>query len=45
MTLQVKILNKDIISARTILSASNSNTLYKADNDLKVASLKCVKEL
>ncbi|NUF24803.1 hypothetical protein HUN23_18820, partial [Acinetobacter oleivorans] len=45
MTLQVKILNKDIIEARTILSASNSNMLYKADNDLKVASLKCVKEL
>ncbi|KKC44523.1 MULTISPECIES: J517_1871 family lipoprotein [Acinetobacter] len=45
MALQVKILNKDIIEARTILSASNSNMLYKADNDLKVASLKCVKEL
>lgn len=45
MALQVKILNKDIIEARIILSASNSNMFYKADNDLKVASLKCVKEL
>lgn len=45
MTLEVKILNKDIIEARTILSASSSNMIYKADNDLKVASLKCVKEL
>ena len=45
MVLEVKILNKDIIEARTILSASSSNMIYKADNDLKVASLKCVKEL
>ncbi|WP_111853858.1 J517_1871 family lipoprotein [Acinetobacter oleivorans] len=45
MVLEVKILNKDIIEARTILSASNSNMLYKADNDLQAASLKCVKEL
>lgn len=45
MTLEVKHLNKDILEARTILSASNSNMIYKADNDLKVASLKCVKEL
>ncbi|WP_373866375.1 J517_1871 family lipoprotein [Acinetobacter oleivorans] len=45
MILEVKILNKDIIEARTILSASSSNMIYKADNDLKVASLKCVKEL
>lgn len=45
MTLEVKILNKDIIEARTILSASSSNMIYKADNDLKAASLKCVKEL
>ncbi|NUF31899.1 hypothetical protein HUN28_17095 [Acinetobacter oleivorans] len=45
MTLEVKILNKDILEARTILSASNSNMIYKADNDLKATSLKCVKEL
>ena len=45
MILDVKTLNKDIIEARTILSASSSNMIYKADNDLKVASLKCVKEL
>ncbi|MDS7926716.1 hypothetical protein EXD98_03975 [Acinetobacter pittii] len=45
MTLEVKHLNKDILEARTILSASNSNMIYKADNDLKAASLKCVKEL
>lgn len=45
MTLEVKILNKDMIEARIILSASNSNMVYKADNDLKAASLKCVKEL
>lgn len=45
MILDVKTLNKYIIEARTILSASSSNMIYKADNDLKVASLKCVKEL
>lgn len=45
MVLDVKILNKDIIEARTILSASNSNMIYKADNDLKAASLKCAKEI
>lgn len=45
MTLEVKLLNKDIFEARTILSASSSNMIYKADNDLNVASLKCVKEL
>lgn len=45
MVLEVKILNKDIIEARTILSASNSNMLYKADNDLQAASLKCAKEI
>ncbi|WP_144730348.1 J517_1871 family lipoprotein [Acinetobacter oleivorans] len=45
MTLEVKHLNKDILEARTILSASNSNMIYKADNDLKATSLKCVKEL
>ncbi|MBJ9738020.1 hypothetical protein I5523_00025 [Acinetobacter oleivorans] len=45
MILEVKILNKDIIEARTILSASSSNVIYKADNDLKAASLKCIKEL
>lgn len=45
MILEVKILNKDIIEARTILSASSSNMIYKADNDLKVASLKCAKEI
>lgn len=45
MTLEVKLLNKDILESRITLSASNSNMVYKADNDLKVASLKCVKEL
>ncbi|WP_267530326.1 J517_1871 family lipoprotein [Acinetobacter oleivorans] len=45
MVLDVKILNKDIIEARTILSASSSNMIYKADNDLKAASLKCAKEI
>jgi len=45
MVLEVKLLNKDILEARTILSASTSNMLYKADNDLKAASLKCVKEI
>jgi len=45
MVLDVKILNKDIIEARTILSASSSNMIYKADNDLKAASLECAKEL
>ncbi|MGR2824995.1 hypothetical protein FY048_05580 [Acinetobacter sp. 1124_18A] len=45
MTLEVKLLNKDILEARITLSASNSNMVYKADNDLKAASLKCVKEL
>ncbi len=45
MTLEVKHLNKDILEARAILSASNSNMIYKADNDLKAALLKCVKEL
>lgn len=45
MVLEVKLLNKDIIEARTILSASNSNMIYKADNDLQAASLKCIKEL
>ncbi|OCY33010.1 hypothetical protein BFR75_05855 [Acinetobacter pittii] len=45
MVLNVKILNKNIIEARTILSASSSNMIYKADNDLKAASLKCAKEI
>lgn len=45
MILDVKTLNKDIIEARTILSASSSNMIYKADNDLKAASLKCAKEI
>ena len=45
MVLEVKFLNKDILEARTILSASTSNMIYKADNDLKAASLKCVKEI
>ena len=45
MTLEVKRLNKDILEARITLSASNSNMVYKADNDLKAASLKCAKEL
>lgn len=45
MVLEVKFLNKDILEARTILSASTSNMIYKADNDLKAASLKFVKEI
>ncbi|MCU7697535.1 hypothetical protein OD757_09900 [Acinetobacter sp. AYS6] len=45
MTLEVKILNKDLIEARTILSASSLNMIYKADNDLKAASLRCAKEI
>ena len=45
MVLEVKFLNKDILEARTILSASSSNMIYKADNDLKAASLKCAKEI
>ncbi|NUG02966.1 J517_1871 family lipoprotein [Acinetobacter oleivorans] len=45
MILDVKTLNKDIIEARTILSASSSNMIYKADNDLKAVSLKCAKEI
>ncbi len=45
MTLEVKLLNKDILESRITLSASSSNMVYKADNDLKAASLKCAKEL
>lgn len=45
MTLELKLLNKDILESRITLSASNSNMVYKADNDLKAASLKCAKEL
>jgi hypothetical protein len=45
MALEVKLLNKDILESRITLSASNSNMVYKADNDLKAASLKCAKEL
>lgn len=45
MVLEVRLLNKDILEARTIFSASTSNMIYEADNDLKAASLKCVKEL
>ncbi|WGO87976.1 hypothetical protein QFB56_14670 [Acinetobacter pittii] len=45
MTLKVATLNKDQLEAKTTLSAFNQNMLYKADNDLKSASLKCSKEL
>lgn len=45
MALEVKLLNKDILESRITLSASTSNMVYKADNDLKSASLKCAKEL
>ncbi len=45
MVLEVRLLNKDILEARTILSASTSNMIYETDDDLKAASLKCVKEL
>lgn len=39
MTLEVKWLDKNILKARITLSASNLNMVYKADNDLKQASL------
>lgn len=45
MTLEVKRLDKKILKARTTLSASNLNMVYKADNDLKQVSLKCAKEM
>lgn len=45
MVLEVKLLNKDILESRITLSASNSNMVYKADNDLKATSLKCAKEI
>lgn len=45
MALEVKLLNKDILESRITLSASTSNMVYKADNDLKATSLKCAKEL
>ncbi|WP_353619233.1 J517_1871 family lipoprotein [Acinetobacter sp. AHP123] len=45
MALEVKLLNKDILESRITLSASTSNMVYKADNDLKAASLKCAKEV
>ncbi|WP_202744408.1 J517_1871 family lipoprotein [Acinetobacter pittii] len=45
MALEVKLLNKDLLEARTMISASSLNMLYKADNGLIAASLKCAKEL
>lgn len=45
MALEVKLLTKDLLEARAMISASNLNMLYKADNDLRAASLKCAKEL
>ncbi|EXC26062.1 hypothetical protein J536_3206 [Acinetobacter sp. 809848] len=45
MALEVKLLNKDLLEARTMISASNLNMIYKADSDLRAASLKCSKEL
>lgn len=45
MALEVHLLNKDILESRITLSASTSNMVYKADNDLKATSLKCAKEL
>lgn len=45
MDLEVHLLNKDILESRITLSASTSNMVYKADNDLKATSLKCAKEL
>lgn len=45
MALEVHLLNKDILESRIMLSASTSNMVYKADNDLKATSLKCAKEL
>ncbi|MBR7713715.1 hypothetical protein KC099_10960 [Acinetobacter nosocomialis] len=45
MTLEVKRLDKNVLEARTTLSASNLNMLYKSDYDLKQASLKCAKEM
>lgn len=45
MTLEVKQLDKNVLEVRTTLSASNLHMLYKADYDLKQASLKCAKEM
>lgn len=45
MALEVHLLNKDILESRITLSASTSNMVYKADNDLETTSLKCAKEL
>lgn len=45
MTLEVKRLDKNILKARTTLSASNLNMVYKAAKDLKQALLKCAKEM
>lgn len=45
MALEVHLLNKDILESRITLSASTSNMVYKADNDLNATSLKCAKEL
>lgn len=45
MALEVKLLNKDLLEARTMISTSNLNMVYKADNGLRAASLKCAKEL
>lgn len=45
MTLKIASLSRDRLEAKTTLSAFNQNMIYKADNDLKSASLKCSKEL
>lgn len=45
MKLQVLNLNKDVLEAKTTLTAFNVNLVYKADNDLKNASIKCAKEI
>ncbi|WP_445406179.1 J517_1871 family lipoprotein [Acinetobacter seifertii] len=45
MTLEVKQLDKNVLEVRTTLSDSNLHMLYKADYDLKQASLKCAKEM
>jgi len=45
MVLKVISLNKDILEAKTTLSAFNIDMVYKKDSELKAASLKCAKEM
>ncbi|MCU4428527.1 J517_1871 family lipoprotein [Acinetobacter pittii] len=45
MILKVSSIDQDKLEAKTTLSAFNINMIYKKDNDLKAASLKCAKEM